>query len=209
MKHKKYTPNAYKIAQKQNEFESMLSAIKEVETKTYLEVGARHGGAFYEVVTRCIPKDGIAVAVDLPGGAWGQESSQKSLENCVAELRQLGWKNVHVIFGDSTSDETISKIKSISQNYDSTFIDGDHRYEGCMKDWDNYSIITNKAVFFHDIDGVGIRQKSNQNLIVEVPEVWQELIKTNKNYKEFIDKENEPERKMGIGMISMLTTESK
>lgn len=197
---KKWVPNSYRIAQKKNEFTAMLNLIAEKKTKTYLEIGARHGGAFYEVVTKTLPKDALAVAVDLPGGAWGQEESSQSLLRCIEDLRQQGWENVHVIFGDSTSEETLKKIVDFSEKYDSIFIDGDHRYLGCKSDWDMYSPLATQLVFFHDIDGVGITQKSNPRLKVEVPKLWNELKETHKTV-EFIDSINEPDRPMGIGCV--------
>lgn len=187
-----------KASQKQKELNGMIKTIVDNDCKTYLEIGARHGDTFYEVVKR-LPKGSLVVAVDLPGGTWGVGSSVYDLNKAAKALNEMGY-NVAVVLGDSTNEDIIKQIRQISPSYDAILIDGDHRYAGVKKDWENYFPMANKVVFFHDIDGHGVRQKSNPQLVVEVPKLWEE-IKTNHKHVEFIDKEDQPDRPMGIGGI--------
>ena len=194
------TLSGHRPSQKEKEITRFLELLKESNHQSYLEIGARHGDTFYDVVTKTLPKDGLAVAVDLPGGTWGVKSSEQALKNCVETLKSEGWTNVHAIFGDSQSRETVDKILEISSRYDSILIDGDHRYKGVKDDWITYKPLAKNIVAFHDIAGEGVRQKSNPRLVVEVPRLWRE-IKDRFKHEEIIDSVNEPQRPMGIGVL--------
>ena len=54
------------------------------------------------------------------------------------------------LFIDGTSD----KIKDLKIKYDLVFIDGEHTYEWCKRDWDNVQpfLSKNAVVFFDDLD---------------------------------------------------------
>lgn len=198
-----WQPNEFKIGQKEKEFTALINKVKENNCETYLEIGARHGGAFFEMVTKAFPKGSTVIAVDLPGGTWGTASSAESLKKCVAYLNDLGY-NAHIILGDSTSQEVQDKInKILPEGIDFTFIDGDHRYPGVKLDYETYLPVTKKLVAFHDIDGEGVRQKSDPSLLVEVPKLWKELKELHKVCYEFVDSEDQPHRPMGIGAIQL------
>ena len=186
-----------KVSQKDKELAGLIKEIQDANCTKYLEIGARQGNTFYDVMMS-LPKGSIGVCVDLPAGAWGKSGTEKYLAKVVEELKKEGYK-IHMILGDSTDPKVIEKIKSFGP-YDAALIDGDHRYEGVKKDWENYMPIVNKIIAFHDIDGRGVVQKSNPDLIVEVPTLWDEL-KQKWLHKEFIDNEERPEAPMGIGVI--------
>lgn len=194
------TLSGRRASQKPDEIGGFIAAIKAEECRSYLEIGARHGDTFYEVV-RTMPKDGLYLAVDLPGGAWGVESSAKSLKKAVEKLRAEGWKNVDYILGNSTAADVIEAIADHAP-FDACLIDGDHRYEGVKADWDNYRPLVGKLVAFHDIDGEGVRK---DDMVVEVPRLWREIVLSEAYFvQEFISDE-EPERPMGIGIVYLET----
>lgn len=184
----------------QNEFElrSFIDFLKSREVKSYLEIGARHGDTFHEVMLN-LPKGSKGVAVDLPGGLWGRHTSKISLKAAVADLRQRGY-DIEIILGDSTDTGIIEKVYG-NGPYDAMLIDGNHLYDGVKQDFENYSPLA-PLVAFHDIVGTGQIEKVNKNP-VEVPILWEEL-KTGSygfvpEYVEFIDKGS----LMGIGCLSL------
>jgi hypothetical protein len=171
------------------ELNKFLEFIKEANVKSYLEVGAKYGDTFTDVMLT-MPKGSLGVVVDLPGATWGGKESKEYLEEACKELMEKGYKIV-CIFGDSTDERIVEKVKALGP-FDACLIDGDHRYKGVKKDFENYGGLC-KNVAFHDITGSG--QRHAQGVNVEVPKLWAEIKGT--NYKEFI----EPGSKMGIGVI--------
>lgn len=177
----------------QNEFElrSFIALMQARQVTRYLEIGARHGDTFFEVMMS-LPKGSKGVAVDLPGGRWGTDKSRRSLEDTCSDLRRRGY-DVRCIFGDSTSTG-IRQLVMVEGPYDAALIDGDHRYDGVKADWENYSQFA-PLIAFHDIVGEGQAEKVHGNP-VEVPRLWAEL-KAKHDHVEFVDDGS----KMGIGCI--------
>lgn len=173
------------------EIESFKRLLSERGVTRYLEVGARHGDTFHDVMLS-LPVGSFGVAVDLPGGAWGIDSSRQSLDSAAADLIARGYQVV-VIYGDSTSAEVIEQVSRLAP-FDAALIDGDHRYDGVKADWLAYGHMAD-AVAFHDIVGVGERHEAGVN--VEVPSLWAELKTQGLHTIEFLA----PKSKMGIGVI--------
>jgi hypothetical protein len=181
----------------QNEFElrSFIKLLQDSGAKSYLEVGARHGDTFHEVMTS-LPIGSYGVAVDLPGGLWGTKSSVEALHKVAEDLRARGYQ-IDVIIGDSTAKPIIERVKSKGP-FDAILIDGDHTYKGVKKDWTNYHRLA-PLVALHDIVGTGQKEKVHHNP-VEVPIFWSELKDKHDNVFEFVDAGSA----MGIGVCNLL-----
>jgi hypothetical protein len=177
----------------QNEFElrSFIEFLRKSDVNSYLEIGARHGDTFHEVMIN-LPAGSYGMAVDMPGALWGKKSSVDSLQKAVADLRVRGY-TIDVIIGDSTAPKIIEKVKSKAP-FGAALIDGDHTLIGVKKDWDNYKEVSH-IIAFHDIVGAGQIEKVHGNL-VEVPQFWSKLKATQKDVIEFVDKDS----LMGIGV---------
>lgn len=180
----------------QNEFElrSFIEYLQAAKVTRYLEVGARHGDTFYDIMCS-LPVGSYGLAVDLPGGLWGKKSSVDSLHTAAAALRAKGYK-IDVIIGDSTAPKIIQRVKEKGM-FDAVLIDGDHSYKGVKKDWQNYNKLA-PLVAFHDIVGEGQIEKVYGNP-VEVPKFWAELKEKVENTVEFIDEGS----LMGIGICNL------
>lgn len=189
----------------QNEFElrSFIALLQEKNVTRYLEIGARHGDTFHEVML-ALPAGSIGVAVDYPGALWGTEKSRNSLNRVINDLNFRGY-HCTAIFGDSKDDVTIQSVHALGSQsegawpYDAALIDGDHRYAGVKADWENYCSAA-QLIAFHDIVGHDQAEKVYNNR-VEVPQLWDELKNLpsdwNRVHVEFIDSGS----KMGIGVI--------
>lgn len=168
-----------KASQHPAEIGGLVDLFRRENVRSYLEIGARHGDTFHHVMTS-LPVGSVGIAVDLPGGAWGQSSSQAALEKAVADLKARGYR-VAMVLGDSTSAEVWAAVGQAHadliaeepRGFDAILIDGDHRYPGVLADWRIWGRSA-PLVAFHDIAGEGVRQKTSGDP-VEVPRLWREL----------------------------------
>lgn len=181
----------------QNEFEltSFIGLLDELGVNRYLEIGARHGDTFHEVMIN-LPKGSYGCAVDLPGGLWGNKKTGNALRKVVRDLRERGYK-IDMVLGDSTSDKIIKKIKSLAP-FDAALIDGDHTYDGVSADWENYKDVAG-VIALHDIVGQGQAEKVYGNN-VEVPLLWGEI---KAQYPHSCIEFVETDSAMGIGVCTL------
>lgn len=181
-----------RASQDESELRGFISLLQERGVRRYLEIGARHGDTFHEVVCS-LPAGSTAVAVDLPGGLWGTTKSRHHLQLAVADLCERGYK-ASCLFGDSQTDATKRLIVGRGP-YDAILIDGDHTLAGVTRDWKLYGDMAG-VVAFHDIVGTGQREKV-QNNPVEVPILWDAIVRSGAEVREFVA----PASKMGIGAV--------
>lgn len=163
------TRSGKNAGQLQYELDGMIAAFS--GARSYLEVGARYGDTFWDVV-RSMPKGSRAVCVDMPGDVWGKQDAESNLTAACDELGALGY-DVCLIIGDSRDPAIVERVRWLGP-YDACLIDGDHRYEGVKADWLAYGPMC-KQVAFHDIVGQG--QRNSPGVYVEVPRLWAEIKK--------------------------------
>jgi hypothetical protein len=159
--------------------------------RRYLEIGARDGDTFHEIVIRLNLEYGLAV--DLPGALWGKSTTVTALKAATADLSGRGFRVEHLL-GDSKDPTVIETIKSLGP-FDAILIDGDHTYTGVLADWQTYGAMA-PLVAFHDIVGDGQRERVHNNP-VQVPRLWAEIKAGGTQTAEFIS----PGSAMGIGVV--------
>lgn len=186
------TRSGRNASQNEAELTGFIGLLQREGVTRYCELGARHGDTVWTIATS-LPIGATVVAVDLPGGLWGTRKSQKSLVECIAELKGLGYK-ASVIFGDSQTDATRRLVKGRGP-YDAILIDGDHTLAGVTRDWELYRKLA-PLIAFHDIVGEGQAEKVYNNP-VEVPILWESIKRTSQKVEEFIA----PGSGMGIGVV--------
>lgn len=186
------TRSGRKPSQDHDELNQLIGLFNRRGVGSYLEIGARHGDTFFEVM-RSLPVGSTGVAVDLAGGPWGTVKSVGALHDAVRELVALGYK-ASVILGDSAACSTRNLIAARAP-FDAAFIDGDHRYDAVKSD---YEFVKDRAriVAFHDIAGEGQTTKDKNRYPVEVGTFWQE-VKATRDFQEFVSKGSA----MGIGVL--------
>lgn len=181
-----------RLAQEHNELRDLCMRVKEHKPKVIAEIGTWNGGTFY-VWTRINPAAKKIISIDLPDGQYGGGYDEKRIKFFKEFASDKPEMNLHFIRGDSKSDETVSKLKSLlgEDKIDFLYIDGDHTYDGIKKDFEIYVNFMSKdgLVGFHDINtfktGYGVNQ------------YWNEL-KQNYKFEEFIKPGS---RVMGNGLI--------
>lgn len=178
-------------SQRADELFPFIDLMKSRGVRSYLEIGARHGDTFFEVMM-ALPKGSRGVAVDLPGGPWGTPGTDRYLDAACRDLDLRGY-SVSTIYGDCGSPWICDKIMQHGP-YDAILIDGDHTIEGVSRDWRMYGDCA-PIVAFHDIAGEGVIQKSTGEP-VEVPLLWADLTARYETV-EFIG----AERGYGIGVV--------
>jgi cephalosporin hydroxylase len=180
-----------KASQDEREITAFIDLLRERNVKSYLEIGARHGDTFHDVMCS-LPRGSLGVAVDFPGALWGTLKSLKALDKAFVDLIEKGYR-VTKILGDSRKADVIQRVQAFGK-FDAALIDGDHTYHGIKTDWENYSPLSS-LVALHDIVGYGQAEKVYGNP-VEVPRFWEEIKPTLGQYTEFIS----PGSLMGIGV---------
>lgn len=181
-----------RASQHPDELAGFVGLLVDRGVKSYLEIGARHGDTFHDVMM-ALPEGSKGVAVDLPGALWGTESSRAHLERAVADLCAKG-RPCSALFGDSQTDATRRLVVGRGP-YDAVLIDGDHTYAGVVRDWQQYRKIA-PIVAFHDIVGHGEAEKVHGNP-VQVPRLWAEIKASGLVTMEFVGKDST----MGIGVV--------
>lgn len=170
--------NAYGIQQKREEFEWLLSHIK--DDADILEIGSYSGGT---TVGFC-QTSGTVVACDI----YPRYNIKMLRADCDKE-------NVHRIKGDSLKSKHL--VTAICDKFDAIFIDGDHTYEGVKKDYLHYKdlLAPGGIIAFHDV----IDSDNHRNLNCYVALFWEELkLEPTLNLEE---KVVEPMHWGGIGII--------
>jgi hypothetical protein len=185
------TRSGRRASQHPDELRAFIELLRRENVRSYLEIGARHGDTFFEVM-KSLPKGSMGVAVDLPGGLWGTEKSKAPLRRAVIDLKSGGYRAT-AVFGDSRSAGVRQTVMADGP-FDAVLIDGDHLYEGVKADWLNYGPMS-RIVAFHDIAGEGEAEKVNGNP-VEVSRLWSEL-KADYRHAELIGEATT----MGIGVL--------
>ena len=141
-----------KPGQERVELEWLCRKVKALQCNCMVEIGSRFGGSLYLLAQQCMPGATI-VSVDVQGFSWGKSKSASKLQFVISKLNEMGF-HAHWVNGLSGDPDVVLKVRELTgNNVDFLFIDGDHRFEYVMQDWDNYRgmVKENGMIGFHDI----------------------------------------------------------
>jgi predicted O-methyltransferase YrrM len=173
-----------------SELHRFAEIVASICPKRVLEIGTFQGGTLCMFARLSAPRATI-VSIDLPGGKFG--GGQSRLRSLLYHMFGKLFQRMHLIRGDSHSEEVSAKVRDITQCLDTLFIDGDHTYEGVKHDFLSYSPLVRPGgiVAFHDI------AEHAQETDCYVSRFWNE-VKNSYRYEEIIEN---PEQGWGIGVL--------
>jgi len=136
----------------ESEIVEALKEIHKLKPKYVVEVGTAGGGTLL-LWSRVADPEATIVTIDLPGGEFGGGSSY--LRVPLFRKLPLPGQTLHIIRGNSQTEETAQLTKSYLKGHDADFlfIDADHTAPGVRADYRLYSPLVRKGgiIAFHDI----------------------------------------------------------
>jgi predicted O-methyltransferase YrrM len=133
-----------------SELHRFAKIVAALRPEKVMEIGTFQGGTLC-ILSRLSSPTADIISVDLPGGKFG--GGYSAIRSLLYRSFCRYFQAMHLIRGDSHSEEILTKVKSIPQSLDFLFIDGDHTYEGVKRDFLAYSPLVRAGgvVAFHDI----------------------------------------------------------
>lgn len=168
-----------------------LSNLPQSNNIVFLEIGVLKGGNFVFIgdMLKRFYANVYGIGIDLPGIIKYAGNDVNPEEEVLALHPTFKY---NIIIGNSQHQHVIKKTKHLlcGKNIDILFIDGDHSYNGCMSDFNNYSPMVRKngIIGFHDI--------GEQRFDVRT-KVWPKIQSQYKKTWEFVFKPGH----FGIGVI--------
>jgi cephalosporin hydroxylase len=179
-------------AQNIDEISSFVRHASGVTPRVVVEIGVQDGGTNF-ILSRALPTVTTMVGIDL---YVSLKTQLRFFRRPDVELR--------MIEGSSHSRRTRGRLERLlkARPIDVLFIDGDHTYEGALRDFELYSPFVRPGglIAFHDIvedsyTRTGIRTEA---YVGEVPALWQR-VRALYPHREFVDRPDQDGR--GIGVI--------
>ena len=142
------------------EFEELLEEFIKIKPHKFLEIGSLYGWTLQHFI-HYAQEGSTAISIDLPvrkfvgPSDWRVSKQEHNYYKVWPQWAKAKKRKLYLIPDVSQTLETKKQVSDILSGdlLDFLFIDGDHRYEAIMMDFDIYSKFVKKGgiVAFHDI----------------------------------------------------------
>lgn len=184
-------------SQNPEEFEELLSEYCKLNVERFIEIGSLYGWTLQHFI-QYAAQGSTALSIDLPvrqfvgPNDWRVAKQEHNYYNVWPTWAKEKRCNLNLLPYSSQDVRTVRLAKDVfkEKQVDFLFIDGDHRYEAILNDYNNYSPLVRKGgiVAFHDIaineEGGGHR-------------AWN-VVKQYSKHREIL---KSPQQDKGIGII--------
>ena len=161
-----YSLRPYQV---EDEIVALLAELRQRGVRRVVEIGTAAGGTLF-LLLNALPRDGIAVSVDLPGGPLG--GGYPPWKIALFHAAALGGPRLVLLRGSSQTEQMRQRVAAaLDDRADFIFVDGDHSYEGARRDFELYREIVRPGglMGFHDI------VPGNGQPGYGVPTLWRQL----------------------------------
>ena len=183
------------VYQDEGELNRLLDLVRELKPKKILEIGSLHGGTLWYWMHTAPGAEIVSVDSGVQAFDGRFEDIEYARKNLWGEWAKETGCTLTQYRGDSRSRETVEGARQHAP-FDFVFIDGGHKYNEAMSDWQNYWPMLREGglLAMHDI-----AYSDNNVEGYGVPQVWRE-VRDCGEWDEFIAPENAG-RWMGIGVM--------
>jgi predicted O-methyltransferase YrrM len=174
-----------------------LQKIKKRKPKIILEIGSARGGFIYLLSATLGNSDVTLITIDPYTKGTKYEKQFYTYKQTIEKLKHFYPKNNYFhIKGTSNSKKSIESLRKYlgEKKVNFLFIDGSHKYEAVLNDWENYSYFLDKKglVAFHDIIAYD-----------DVNKAWKKIILGQKDYQ------YEECKKEGVPLLTFANEQDK
>jgi len=152
-----------RLVQHESEFLELFKRVHAIQPKTYVQIGSFQGACEIVLSRACAPG---ATIISVDNGTEGRKGEPRIPAIAKAhEFLQLKGFNMCFVEGDSSKDINIRTVNILlgRMKPDFVYIDGGHKFQQTMDDWNHYP--ADKLVAIHDIN-----KKCGKN--VDTPRAW-------------------------------------
>jgi len=139
--------NDIALPQNTEEIQAAWIEVEKIRPSVFLEIGSLQGGSLYLYAGACKP-DAVIISIDWPRS----ESHELKLIQTLKQIKADGQHSCY-LRGLSHDEETLRRVRELTQSVDVLHIDGNHSLRAVRTDYEWYSPLVRSGglILFHDV----------------------------------------------------------